>query len=108
MGAGDPNAFIDALKAIQASALGCEFQMPATDAGITDPTKVKVFYTPGTGGPQQELPRVNDATACGAGGGWYFDSNSAPTKIFLCPATCTVVQADSSAKIDIEIPCLGS
>lgn len=104
--AGGPAQFLAAMKAIQGSLLGCTFVMPKTDAGIVDPTGVKVLYTPGSGA-QQELPHVNDAASC-AGPGWYYDNNATPTTIELCPNSCTTVQADSAGKIDIELGCLGS
>lgn len=104
--AGGPTQFLNAMKAIQGSLLGCTFVMPKTDAGIIDLTKLKVIYTPGSGAPQ-ELPHVNDAASC-AGPGWYFDNNSTPTTIELCANSCSTVQADGNGKIDIELGCLGS
>jgi hypothetical protein len=104
--AGGPAQFLAAMKAIQGSLLGCTFVMPKTDAGLVDPTKVKVLYTPGSGA-QQELPHVNDAASC-TGPGWYYDNNANPATIELCPNSCTTVQADSAGKIDIELGCLGS
>jgi hypothetical protein len=104
--AGGPAQFLAAMKAIQGSLLGCTFVMPKTDAGLVDPAKVKVLYTPG-GGAQQELPHVNDAASC-TGPGWYYDNNTNPTIIELCPNSCSTAQTDSAGKIDIELGCLGS
>jgi hypothetical protein len=103
---GGPQQFLQAMKSIQSSLLGCNFAMPTTDAGIIQPDKVKVVYTPGSGTPA-ELPRVNDPSAC-TGPGWYYDNNTNPTTINLCPGSCTTVQADPSGKVDIELGCLGS
>jgi hypothetical protein len=101
---GNPGAFLDALKQIQSSSLGCEYAIPPSQNGGTlDLTKVNVQYTPGGGGPTLEKNVVNKA-AC-APDGWYYDDPVKPTKIELCPATCTTVQADSSAKIDIILGC---
>jgi hypothetical protein len=106
VGNGDPNAFIDAMKAIQQSALGCSFNVPRPDGGAPDWTKVQVKYTAGTGGTQTipNVPTVNDC----ANGGFYYDNNTNPTTINICPSTCSVIQADNQAKIDVELPCLGS
>jgi hypothetical protein len=104
--AGGPTQFLNAMKSIQSSLLGCNFAMPTTDAGIIQTDKVKVVFTPGAGGPTQ-LPRVNDQSAC-SGPGWYYDNNANPTSIILCPGSCTTVQADPSGKVDIELGCLGS
>ena len=104
--AGGSAQFLQAMKNIQGSLLGCTFTMPKPEAGIIEPSKVKVVYTPGAGAPTQ-LPRVNNQAAC-SGPGWYYDNNTSPTTIELCPGSCTTVQADPQGKINIELGCLGS
>jgi hypothetical protein len=107
VGDGDPQPFIQLLKQIQHTALACSFKMPKADAGLVDPNKVIVQYSPyGTGTPRP-LDRVDDSSQC-AGNGWYYDSLTNPTAILLCPSTCTTVQDDPDAKIDILLGCLGS
>jgi len=106
VGDGNPQAFIAALKQIQQSAIACTYQMPTSDAGIIDPSKVTVQYTPGGGAPQ-ELQHVDSKTQC-VGNGWYYDNNTAPTLIMLCPDACKTVQADTNAKVEILLGCLGS
>ncbi len=108
VGNGDPQAFIAALQAIQQSAIGCQYNMPKADGGVVDPAKVNVQYTPGGGGAPQPINKVNDLSQCGPPGGWYYDNNQNPTTINLCPATCTAVQSDNQAKIDVLLGCLGS
>ena len=101
---GNPGAFLDALKQIQSSSLGCEYAIPpSTNGGMLDLTKVNVQYTPGGGMATLEKNVVNKA-AC-VGDGWYYDDPVKPTKIELCPQTCMTVQGDSSAKIDIILGC---
>ena len=41
----------------------------------------------------------------GNGGGWYFDDNQNPTAIILCPQTCSAVQSDAQAQIDVSFGC---
>jgi hypothetical protein len=94
--------FINALKAIQGTAIPCDFDMPVPDAGLVDLKQV----TLDTGGTP--INKVDDASLCGANGGWYFDNNTAPTKITLCPVTCTTLKADPSAKVNVSLGCLGS
>ncbi len=107
VGNGNPQAFVAALQAIQQSAVGCQYNVPKSDAGIVDPDKIEVQYTPGSGAVQK-LQKVANAGACGAGDGWHYDNNANPTTIILCPATCTKVTNDAKAKIDIVLGCLGS
>jgi hypothetical protein len=104
--AGGGAQFLQAMKDIQGSLLGCTFTMPKTDAGIINKDNVKVLYTSGSGAPV-ELPHVTNQAAC-SGPGWYYDNNANPTTINLCPGSCSTVQADPNAKIDIELGCLGS
>jgi hypothetical protein len=97
---------IAALKAIQGNELSCDFAFPEVgDGGMADPTKINVDYTPGTGGAPVRIFQVADAVACGTDPGWYYDNPMMPTRIFLCPASCTTVSADMTAAIDIQIGC---
>ncbi len=107
---GDFNAVFQAIAQgiIDNTQVACEFDIPTPDAGIIDPSKVQVQYTPGgTGTPVLYSP-VADQAACATSDGFYFDDPMAPTKIFLCPTTCTTVQADPDAKINVLFGCLGS
>jgi len=107
VGDGDPQAFIQALQMIQASAIACQFKMPTTDAGVIDVDQVKIEYTPGGTGTPQELTRVDSAGNC-VPDGWYYDDNQNPTSIHLCPDMCTTVQSDPNAKVEVLLGCLGS
>ena len=108
---GNGNASADllaALKAIQGSQVACTFQMPTmgTMGETIDPTLVNVNYTPGNGGADVTFGQVANQAACTAQkGGWFYDNQAKPTTITLCPTTCTVVQADQKAKIQIELGC---
>jgi hypothetical protein len=98
-------AFLDALNAIRGTALGCQYTIPTPTMGTPDFSKVNVQYTPG-GGTPMDLLQYPDAAHCPAsGGGWYYDNNTAPTQIELCPSTCTTVSADAMGKINILLGC---
>ena len=108
MGDGSSANFIAALKAIQNAVLGCTYNMPApTDGGVVDPNQVAIEYLPNGQEPGQSLTKVANAAAC-APGSWYYDTSTSPWTIQLCPALCTVVQADSHAKVSILLGCQGS
>ena len=51
------------------------------------------------------INKVAGEQACGAGGGWYYDDPKDPAIITLCDATCTAVQTDEGAKIQIVLGC---
>lgn len=78
---------------VQQMPLACSIQIP----GGADGGTVNLSYRPnGTGAPVP-LARVPNAGACGPAGGYYVEGNV----VHLCPATCTSVQADFGAAIDI-------
>ncbi len=111
VGDGDPSSFISALQQIQQAVLGCTFAVPAPSQGLLDPDTVAVDYDANGSSPPpaEELTRVSDAAGCtGANNEWHYDNNANPTTIQLCPATCTRVQADPNASVQVRIACQGS
>ena len=109
IGNGNASAeLLAALKAIQGSQVACTFQMPtmSTTGEKIDPTLVNVNYTPGDGSAAVtfgQVPKEGDCTP--QKGGWYYDDPAKPTTVTLCPTTCSSVQADEKAKIEILLGC---
>jgi len=95
---------VAALLSIAGTSASCSFNLPG--AGTFDPNNVSVTYRPGTGGTMMTLPRVPNAAACGSG--WYYNDNTTPTMISLCPTTCATVQADKGAVIETRLGCPGT
>ncbi len=90
---------------VSGSQVSCELNVPSPAQGTLDPNQVNVKYQMGGTPPGVTLPQVADAAACTASGGWYYDNPTAPTKITLCPSTCSDVQADPSANVSVELGC---
>jgi Mg-chelatase subunit ChlD len=91
---------------IRSVALGCDFEIPPPPMGQElDPEMVNFTYTPQGVGTPKILPRADDLADCSDQPGWYYDSNVAPTKILLCPASCATVQADNNAKVSVLFGC---
>jgi hypothetical protein len=110
----EPNAdvgtqFAKALENIRGS-ISCEIKVPPPPDGgpALDYGKVNVIYVPGTG-DSVTFGYADDESKCDATeGGWYYDVNpndAAPTRILLCPASCSKVQNDSAGKVEIQIGC---
>lgn len=78
----------------------CTYSLPSP--GSFDPTAATVIYTSGSG-TTTTLPQLQNASDCG--GGWYYDNNTTPTQITLCPSTCSTAQADAGATISIQVGC---
>ena len=85
--------------------LSCEWDIPPPPPPETlNPGKVNVDYTP-TGGTPQPIFKVQNVADCGPQGGWYYDDDVNPTKIFVCPTTCNLISADLTGRIDIKFGC---
>ena len=99
-------AFSQKMAEIRLAALGCEFVIPPPPNNEElDVDKVNVTYTPGGQGSPQTLPHADNLQDCAGLPGWYYDNNAMPTKIQLCPASCTIVQADANAVVDVLFGC---
>jgi hypothetical protein len=91
---------------ISGAEVACNLAIPAPPDGQTlDPSTVNVRYLAGGVSPGTTLPRVDSAAACGASGGWYYDDPANPTQIILCDATCTTIQGDTMAAVQVEFGC---
>jgi hypothetical protein len=96
---------LTALQAIQGEQLACEYAVPLPSNGQPlNPQLVNVKFTP-SGGMEQTLGNVADASACGTGMNWYYDDPMNPTTIFLCPAACDAAKADDQGQIAISVGC---
>jgi hypothetical protein len=87
--------------------LKCQWKIPQQKMGdpALDPQKVNLQYTPPNAPPSQ-YGHVSGKAACPPSApAWYFDDEKAPTQIFLCPNTCTSVEAVMGARIDILLHC---
>lgn len=98
------DALADAV--IGASMLDCEWTIPPPPPGETlNPALVNVQYTPSATGTAETVFHHDSVTGCGANEGWHYDNNAAPAQVIACPATCTRLQADPNAKLDVLFGC---
>lgn len=102
----DINEFSAKVNEIRFEALGCDYEIPEAPPGeVFDPDLVNFTYIPKGVGGEKILPRADDLADCGDKAGWYYDNNFGPTKIILCPASCSTVQADTSGKVSVQFGC---
>jgi hypothetical protein len=97
-----PDAFIQAsLDDMLLDFLPCNVALPAT--GTFDPTSTYVYQSMAGNPTKATLSQVTSAAACNAtSGGYYYDNNSTPTKISLCPASCnTAIRAETKTYVDL-------
>lgn len=102
----DITAFAAKMEEIRSEALACDFEIPDPPNGEKiDFNRVNFTYTPKGLGTPKLIPRAMDLADCENDAAWYYDSNLGPTKIILCPASCTTVQADDAAKVSVLFGC---
>lgn len=91
--------------------VACEIAIPPPPEGLMlDPARVNVFLR--VAGEDTLIRKAAaEATAddCGINGGWYYDDETAPTEVRLCPVTCAGVQqelrTEGSAEVIVELGC---
>jgi hypothetical protein len=100
----------DALAQIRGQAVvPCEFVIPPAMGGAIDFGKVNLSFS---AGPAEEtIPYVRRAAACDpVRGGWHYDvepgaGQAAPSRVVLCPASCTRFQSTADARVNVVFGC---
>ncbi len=83
--------------------LSCELAYPSS--AESDPTKLAVTFTP-KDQPQQRLTQITDESKCDTvPNAWYYDEPVKPSKIILCPSTCTMANSSPDAKLEALVGC---
>ncbi|MBK7581763.1 MAG: hypothetical protein IPI67_16335 [Myxococcales bacterium] len=96
---------------IKGAKIQCDFPMPDPPAGKElDPKTIQIEYTPSAGGSSEKFSQVADATACKPGAFYIIPGGDAGGdagggSLVLCADTCTKVQGDNQANIEIVALC---
>lgn len=101
-GAGFDVVFQEIAKGvIKGAKVSCEFDVPPAPPGKEiDLNTVEIEYTPGGGGIPGKFSQVSSAAQCKPNA-FYIEAG----KIKLCPDTCTLVENDTAAKVQILFGC---
>jgi hypothetical protein len=108
--AADFPMFFDAIAAsvVHGAPIECNVTIPPPPAGMTfSADRVNVIMN--VGGASTYFGHVVDVAHCDATrGGWYYDDNTAPTTILLCPASCDTAQSmiGPSDSLDVQFGCV--
>jgi hypothetical protein len=103
---GDVSAqFLAALNDIRGATTGCTYLLEDPAGEVLDPAKVNVEYKQG-GTTTVGLLQVQGQSSCADNlDAWYYDDPMTPTKILICPATCTKIQQDVNAEVSVLLGC---
>ncbi len=86
--------------------LSCQWKIPAPPDGVLfDPTLVNLQLTPPNGAPIQYGHVDAESQCSGVVDGWYYDDNTNPTLVTVCPQTCDKVKATQGGRVDILLNC---
>lgn len=94
-----------ATAVIQHTQISCSVDIPAPPNGTIVPTETNVDFIPTQLATAQPIYNVANSGSCTINGGWYFDNASNPTKIHLCPATCTLVKQSTEGQLRVKFGC---
>jgi hypothetical protein len=99
-----------AFSAIRDNSITCDYLIPMRPGETLDYALVNIQVRVGVSGMLMPIAKVNDAAACGAQGGWFYDQpvppgNPPPTKITLCPATCDPLVQTAGSHLDMLVGC---
>ena len=110
VGTGTEAKFRDALDTVRRQAAACDFPVPTSSTQI-DFNNVNVVYRDSATATAQYMGYVATLAACAnvsAGKkAWYYDDPMKPTRVNLCPATCSAIKgaAGKTAVVDVEFGC---
>jgi len=101
---GAEDALVQAMQATRERSTACAFRVPTSPDGQLIPSSVTVALhtdpTPQTFGLLDRPERCAGETW-----GFYYDDNTAPNLLTLCPAACNAVKA-SGAQVTLDADCL--
>jgi hypothetical protein len=101
-GGGSSEAFVGALKEIQAQSIPCQLD---TSGAVLNPNLASLEFSPASGGASYSIPRVADPSQCDLSGDWYFDNPVSPQLIQLCPSFCNQLKHDPGSRITMFLEC---
>ena len=95
-----------ATQVVQAAELTCEWAIPPPpDGQVFNAEKVNVSYS-AEGVAAQAIGWVDGEAACAnVSHGWFFDTANPPTKVFVCPQTCTTVENLTNPAVAVSFGC---
>jgi hypothetical protein len=90
---------------LRSAATPCDFDIPASLAGKFDPRGmyIRLYYS--NLAEWRLTPAVGAASNCADADGWYFDDTARPTRVSLCPTTCSDLAPHTEARIVFGVPC---
>jgi hypothetical protein len=95
------NVFAPLTAAVIASApLPCNYAIPKAPTGESlDPSQVNVHWQSTTAPGDMLFGKTVNQAACQTQLGWYYDDDTKPTQVLLCPSSCSQVASGGTLSI---------
>jgi hypothetical protein len=91
------------VEQVQKMPVPCEWSIPASTEGSQfDKNLVNIRYS--SGDDKTTFVHVGSKDAC-IESAWYYDDESAPSRLIACEQTCEEITSDDDAQIDILLGC---
>jgi Mg-chelatase subunit ChlD len=97
--------FASALRFLRETQASCRFALPATGSAAPAATDLAVSLRPTPGAAPEDLRVVASAADCAGGPGFFPDDLAKPTRVTLCPASCTEAHASPSSRVSVIAGC---
>lgn len=88
-------------EGVVTGSLACEWDIPEVENFDSDQVNVQWRTDQGV----QAFGNVESLEDCLDENGWYYDDNESPTKVLVCPATCSLLQTDANSKLELLFGC---
>ncbi len=91
---------------IASATLSCEWEIPPPPEGEDlNPNMVNVEYID-SNSQSVFIGRVMSLADCSTvAQGWYYDDNTTPTQVLVCPQTCEWIQGEEGSQLTIHFGC---
>ena len=98
-----------ATEVVRATRVSCDLAIPETPAGLMfSPSRINVEVRRG-GGATMLRRTVGGLAGCASTpNGWYYDDDTTPTRVILCPAACELAQDPAGAgetSVQVQFGC---
>jgi hypothetical protein len=95
--------------------LSCAYVIPENGRITAEQIPAKVATQVGVNGTPTPVGQVSSLQACGDSAGWYYErppvtgdgppTDTAPTRVTLCPFSCDGLLKASGSRLDVVVGC---
>jgi len=100
----DVSQFAARMTEIRNAADSCDYLIPTSSTEEFDALALNVRFAP-DGAAFSTIPHAESPFGCGMDPGWYYDHPSHPTRVRLCPKSCSILRQAPAPEVVLEFGC---